>query len=422
MKFIDLFAGLGGFHLALRKLGHECVFASEINPHLTNLYEKNFKIKVSGDIEKIDVKDIPKHDILCAGFPCQPFSKAGKQKGFNDPRGNLLYDIIRVLDYHKPKYFILENVPNIKMHDRERTWQETSRVLTNLGYEIKEKILSPHEFGIPQIRRRIFIVGCKFNLNYFEFPKPRSKLTDIRRILDNKPKNIKKLSKEQMTCLKIWQKIISKIPKKDPLPSFPIWSMEFGATYPYRKKTPYATSSKQLGKTKGAFMKSLAGMTKKKQLECLPSYAKIRETKFPEWKKLYIRENREFFKKHKKILLPYLKELRKHPPSWQKLEWNCNGEKRNIFNFIFQFRPSGIRVKRSNYAPALVANITQRPIIGWEKRYITKREAIKLQVMQGLLLPESENMCFRFLGNAVNVKLVELIAKRLINNKISLKI
>ena len=122
MKFIDLFAGLGGFHVALNTLGHECVFACEKDPRLRNLYTTNFNLECSGDIRTTNESDIPTHDILCAGFPCQPFSKAGKQKGFDDVgRGDLFHDIIRILNHHKPQFFILENVPNIKKHDRDRS-------------------------------------------------------------------------------------------------------------------------------------------------------------------------------------------------------------------------------------------------------------------------------------------------------------
>ena len=119
LKFIDLFAGLGGFHLALEQLGCECVFASEINPDLRQLYERNHGIPCAGDT-KVDIKnEIPAHDILCAGFPCQPFSKAGMQGGFEDEqgRGNLFYRIMDILNEHKPEYVFLENVPNLKSHD-----------------------------------------------------------------------------------------------------------------------------------------------------------------------------------------------------------------------------------------------------------------------------------------------------------------
>lgn len=161
LKFIDLFAGLGGFHLALEQLGCECVFASEINPDLRQLYERNHGIPCAGDITKVDIKnEIPAHDILCAGFPCQPFSKAGMQGGFEDEqgRGNLFYRIMDILNEHKPEYVFLENVPNLKSHDGGNTYKVISEQLSTL-YDIADDIISPHHFGIPQHRTRIYIVG-----------------------------------------------------------------------------------------------------------------------------------------------------------------------------------------------------------------------------------------------------------------------
>ncbi len=124
LKFIDLFAGLGGFHLALNALGHECVFASEINTDLRELYKVNHGIDCHGDINLIDISTIPKHDIICAGFPCQPFSKAGKQNGLEDPNnGNFFNLIMKIIDTHNPEYVFLENVPNLKGHDDGNTWE-----------------------------------------------------------------------------------------------------------------------------------------------------------------------------------------------------------------------------------------------------------------------------------------------------------
>ena len=141
LKFIDLFAGLGGFHLALSELGHKCVFASELNEELRDLYEKNHKTKISGDINEIDIKLIPAHDILCAGFPCQPFSKAGSQLGLDDPdNGNLFYKIMEILEVHKPEYVFLENVPNLKGHDNGNTWRVIHNELSKF-YDVHADIL-----------------------------------------------------------------------------------------------------------------------------------------------------------------------------------------------------------------------------------------------------------------------------------------
>jgi len=188
LKFIDLFAGLGGFHLALNKLEHKCVFASELMSELRNLYKTNHNLDCSGDINEVDIqKDIPRHDVLCAGFPCQPFSQAGSQQGFNDEkdRGNLFYKIMEILEHHKPEFVFLENVPNLKSHDNGNTYKVIKETLETL-YEIKDDIISPHYFGIPQHRTRIYIVGrlkTMGGLKGFEFPehteRPECSINDI---------------------------------------------------------------------------------------------------------------------------------------------------------------------------------------------------------------------------------------------------
>ena len=175
LKFIDLFAGLGGFHKALKELGHECVFASEIDPSLRKLYHRNWGILPEGNIKDIvdnNIEMIPPHNILCAGFPCQPFSKAGKQEGMKDKdRGILFDDIVKVLTFRRPKYFILENVPFIAQHDNEETWGYMKSQLENkdLGYRVDHRNYSPHHFGVPQHRLRIFIVGSRVGLSHFSF-------------------------------------------------------------------------------------------------------------------------------------------------------------------------------------------------------------------------------------------------------------
>lgn len=186
MYFIDLFAGLGGFHMALKSLGHQCVFASEIKDDLQKLYRINFpNTPVYGDITLIAPENIPPHDIICAGFPCQPFSQAGKREGFNDTngRGNLFDYICAIAECHRPRYIFLENVSNLKGHDGGKTWETIKNRLEELRYEVKEKILSPHQFGIPQHRRRIYIV-CENRdfgrLENFSFPEENKRPCDIK--------------------------------------------------------------------------------------------------------------------------------------------------------------------------------------------------------------------------------------------------
>ncbi len=416
MKFIDLFAGLGGFHIGLRRLGHECVFSSEIKESLAQLYETNFGLRPHRDIRMIKTTDIPVHDILCAGFPCQPFSKAGRQKGLEDDNNGSLFDeIVRILKHHKPGYFILENVQNLAKHDNEETYRFMSKALTKLGYKIKGEILSPHEFGIPQHRQRLFIVGSRNGLDHVSWPE-RQRLDETVHTFLKKPGNAVPLELDKIKCLDIWQELVDRIPKDEKLPSFPIWAMEFGATYPFEETTPFVSSSQALGKCHGNFGIPLGGMDREEKLLNLPSYARTEEDRFPTWKKHFIRSNRAFYEKHKACIAPVVKKIEQlGVPSWQKFEWNVQGGDRNVRNYIIQFRGSGIRLKRADFFPSLVCVSTQIPIIGWEERYITKEEGAMLQSMESLQsLPETFAACFDALGNAVNAKIIELIAKQLI--------
>ena len=412
MKFIDLFAGLGGFHIGLKSINAECIFACELDKNLRNLYEKNFGVKCQGDITQINVKDIPPHDILCAGFPCQSFSKAGKQKGLNDiERGGLIYDIIRILNHHNPQYFILENVPNFKTHNNGKTWEITCNKLKECGYFIQDFILSPHHFGIPHKRNRIFIIGSKNNAPLL-FPLKVNK-TDINGFLKPNSQTDKKLSTKQIRCLKTWQKFISALPKKESIPKFPIWAMEFGATYPLDNKCPYYMTEVELSKYKGAFGQSLKGFSKKEQLEKLPNYAVYNQEEFPKWKINHIQKNRNFWVKNKKYIEPLLSELKTYINSWQKLEWNAGEDKRDIFQYLLQFRASGIRVKSSCSVSSLVLT-AQVPVIAWQKRYLNLKEAQKLQGFEDIDIKlESESHSFKALGNAVNTKVVSEIIKKI---------
>lgn len=174
IKVIDLFAGIGGFHLALSSFGAKIVFASEWDKDAANVYSKNFSLIPHGDITKIDEKTIPDHDILCAGFPCQAFSISGNRKGFDDSRGTLFFDVARIAKEKKPKILFLENVKNLAAHDSGKTFQVIQNVLDSIGYDVYSRVLDSAEYGSAQSRKRIYIVCFRkdMGITNFEFPEP----------------------------------------------------------------------------------------------------------------------------------------------------------------------------------------------------------------------------------------------------------
>jgi len=189
-RFIDLFAGIGGFRLAMQAQGGSCVFSSEWDSQAQITYKANFGENPEGDITKIKEEDIPKHDILCGGFPCQAFSISGKQRGFKDTRGTLFFDIARIVDYHKPKVLFLENVKNLTKHYHGNTLKIILKTLDELGYNTFWKVLCASHYGVPQARERIYIVCFRKDLGIkkFNFPSPSFKKIYVKEILENNDK------------------------------------------------------------------------------------------------------------------------------------------------------------------------------------------------------------------------------------------
>lgn len=181
IKFIDLFCGIGSFHYSFKKLNWECVMSCDIDKAVKETYKENYGLSPLGDITEIEPKNIPNYDILCAGFPCQPFSQCGQHKGFDDKRGTLFFNIMKFVEYHKPKIIILENVQGLLNHDGGKTFDRIKNDIETANYTITYKVIKCSDYGLPQMRKRLIIVGIRNNteivkhidkvLNFDEYKK-----------------------------------------------------------------------------------------------------------------------------------------------------------------------------------------------------------------------------------------------------------
>jgi DNA (cytosine-5)-methyltransferase 1 len=190
LKFIDLFCGIGGFRVALERLGHRCIFSSDIDRYAQEAYYANFGDRPAGDICEISEKDIPEHDILCAGFPCQSFSVSGKQSGIEDPRGKLFFEILRIANYGNPKFLLLENVKNILSIDNGQIIKIIESKLNEIGYILQKCVLNASHFGIPQSRERVYFVSIRKDLaDRFKFtiPQENKKPVFLEAVLEENP-------------------------------------------------------------------------------------------------------------------------------------------------------------------------------------------------------------------------------------------
>ncbi|MGZ9432581.1 DNA cytosine methyltransferase [Mycoplasma sp. 613B] len=359
-KFIDLFAGIGGFYKAIEKVAKnknfeiECVFSSEIDKEAIKVYSHNFK-KSKEEIIDIrlldeDCSQVPEHDILFAGFPCQTFSNAGNKKGFEDEiRGTLFFDIVKILKAKKPKYILLENVKHLVKHDKGRTWTIIKKVLEEeLNYLIPENplILSPHNFGIPQNRERVFIPGIlkekqenKIEQKDFIFSFDSKKTNEFINILEKNVDEKYFLQDEYLLkILNAWDEFVRevKFPETRTLPV--IWLDEFDQNYELKGLVP--------------------------------------------WRKKYLENMREFFEENYIFIKKWMEKY--NVSSWKlrdkKFEWQAGKEVRNIQNTFIQMRQSGIRCKKAEIFPTLVAIVQTSILFDKEKnkwRYITPRGSSK---------------------------------------------
>ncbi len=396
---VDLFAGVGGFHLATRGLGGETIFASEIDSHAQDIYSLNFgshlKGELVGDIipltePKLD-SIIPAHDVLVGGFPCQPFSKSGFQRGLNETRGTLFYNIAKILEKRRPRVVMLENVRNLVGPNHQHTWQLIRRTLRDLGYRTPDEptVFSPHLLpesllGTPQVRERVFIVGVYVGRD------AAWANTDDARLAPNKPVsgwdprewkldvgileneneilNIEKYVLKQMEIelLNMWQDFVETTGNQsgNRLPGHPIWLDSF--------------------KAKPEF-----------DGDC------------PDWKIDFVTKNSAFYRTHGASIRQWRKRhralLSTLPESRRKLEWQAQ-DLPSLWEGLIQFRPSGVRVKKANYVPALVA-MNQTSVVGARKRRLTVREGTRLQGFPEdfTFAHQNDSKSFKQLGNAVSV-------------------
>ena len=422
--FVDLFAGIGGFHHALEDLGGECVLAVEQDDDCRAVYRAAFpNTRLEGDIRRLtrdpdgcelrhQVVDaaIPDHDVLCAGFPCQPFSKSGLQLGIRDrTRGTLFFDVMTIVLAKRPQFVILENVRNLAGPRHAATWSTIIESLREAGYRVASEplVFSPHLLsraleGAPQVRDRVFILAHRVdgwpkearvgqplaareasegwdpdNWRVEDYLDPDAQIERIERF---------QLRDEEVGWIEAWQHFIRMI-TADSLPGFPIWVDAF-----------------------------------QPQPEIHP------ET--PEWKRKILIKNSEFFMQDQNTDLiecwmkqtwgPLKQKVNEFPPSRRKFEWQARKAQprrkdRDLSELALQMRPSGIRVKPATYLPALVA-INQTSIIGSRMRRITPDEAARLQGIPSAHFREaniSDSIAYRQLGNAVNVGTVRHITKLL---------
>jgi DNA (cytosine-5)-methyltransferase 1 len=380
LTYIDLFCGIGGFHLALEQLGCKCVLACDIDKKCRETYAKNFNINPVSNVKEIDEKTMPDFDILCGGFPCQPFSNGGKKKSFDDDRGLLFDEIMRIAKYKKPSFMFLENVKHIlRVSDGEVLKYIVKQINTH-GYSLQIFQLSPHTYGIPQQRERIFFVCIRQDLYNNKEIVLNNKMYNLSVDDIIKEQDPKYMIKDDIKyVLDAWNELIKQFDVNEKIsPTILI--------HDYFRE-----------------------------------YSKEEYNQLPFWKKDYMTKNKPLLEKYKPIVTEWYnknKDILSKREIYGKLEWQVGKVKANdsIFNYFIQVRQSGIRVKKAHYFPTLVA-ISQVPIYGKEKRYITPRECARLQSFPDTYqIDENDKHSYKQFGNSVNVKNVKTVIESTLNH------
>lgn len=408
LKFIDLFCGIGGFHQGICKVANtlhletRCLFAADKDVFAANIYTKNYNIDANYDlkeeathelIDKIINENINSDeslDFVFGGFPCQTFSKAGNQEGFeNKIKGTLFFEIVNIVKRHNPKYLLLENVRNLRTHDNCNTWKTIRAELESLNYIVDYVIISPNQIpnkNIPALRDRIFIICYRndIEINFNFLFNGKRLLRQKTSIYDNFKSEtlsdkyfcqdlLHNVEKSRIETLDMWNEFRNRIIKNDGKMISPIW--------------PHYFNDKNISVE-------------------------------PLWKQKIINRNRNFYKNNKNVIDQWLTDYNEHfnslNASDRKFEWNAGLETLSIYDGIIQFRPSGVRVKKTDYFPTLVA-INQKPIIGSQRRYITPEEIANLYGFVDLdLSGQSEIQSYKQLGNTVSVDVVEYLINHML--------
>lgn len=402
--FIDLFAGIGGFHAAMSALGGKCVYASEIDKNAAAIYRKNWGLDPLGDITKDandEVMNVPPHDVLCAGFPCQPFSKSGAQRGMEETRGTLYWNILKIIETHKPKVVLLENVRNLYGPRHMHEWEVIIETLREQGYRVSDRpaVFSPHLLppdrgGRPQVRERVFITASLVGPEATADEKTAEPAVENRAVggwdpttwhlesdlpLDaNHHVEGCDLSNSERLWLDAWDDFVTgmwELREGRRLPGFPLWADDW--------RMPA----------------ELDAMLAEMELAGEPAP--------PKWKRNFLVKNSEFYAAHKRFIDRWTKKWGVYtdafPPSRRKLEWQAQDTPR-LWDCVIHLRPSGIRAKAPTYLPALVA-ITQTSIIGPRDRRLSPREAARLQGLPDWFSfsGQSNGATYKQLGNGVSV-------------------
>lgn len=386
LTYIELFSGIGSFTQAITTipdLDAKCLFASDNNPLCSKVYKDNYGMDSLFDLVKDDKSKIPNHNFCFFSPPCQSFSKSGKQRGFEESRGTLIYEVFKILKEHTPKYILMENVRNLASHDEGHTMRVIIESLHSIGYRLPKEplILSPHFFGVPQTRERVFLPGIydpdnvdkPLEFSFEPFKKKEQCSIDSIILHEYDEDSSLKISAEEERVLNAWDTFYKGIRLKSI--GFPIWSNFF------------------------------------KKLDESPD--------MPDWKKKIIRKNKELYSDNKDFIDKWMIEydIESFNETHKKFEWQAGTKITSVWEGCIQIRPSGIRVKAPTTLPALVA-IVQIPIIGKLKRRLSVKECTLLQSFpNNFIFNVPTHEAYKQLGNSINVVTLKTVIEKLLDLK-----